>query len=137
MDEQFLEATISIRGVICDADGSVLVIYQTGEGGWELPGGRIRREESVRGCLRREIREETGLRVEIQAPVNAHSWRNRSGNGRFAVYYRCTTNDEGVTLSHEHTESAWVDESTAIARLSEPQATAVERALNRPSSSTV
>ncbi|WP_262178035.1 NUDIX hydrolase [Haloarcula laminariae] len=126
MSEPFLEATISIRGVIRRPDGAVLLVREADTGNWELPGGRIRPDEEVRNCLRREIREETGLSVRVHLPVKTYSWQNGSGEGRFAVYYRCTADDDGVTLSSEHTEATWADDETASARLSEPQWAAVE-----------
>ena len=131
MDEQFLTATISIRGVVCRPDGSVLTIRRSTDGGWELPGGRIHRGEAVLDCLDRELVEETGLDVSVHEPLKATAWQNDAGADRFAVYYHCTTDDRAVTLSDEHTESAWVDPETACERLSEPQATATERAVER------
>ena len=130
MDEQFLEATISIRGVIRRPDGTVLVIRRASDGGWELPGGRIHRNESVRDCLAREIDEETGLDVSVHNPVEATAWQNRSGRDRFAVYYRCTTDGTPVTLSDEHTDAEWVASAPARDRLSGPQATATARAVS-------
>ncbi|WP_277555879.1 NUDIX hydrolase [Halobaculum limi] len=130
MDEPFLEATISIRGVIRRSDGSVLVIRRASDDGWELPGGRIHRNESVRDCLVREIDEETGLDVSVHGPVEATAWQNRSGHGRFAVYYRCTTDTRSVTLSDEHTDAEWVGGAHARDRLSDPQAAATARAVS-------
>lgn len=129
MDEQFLEATISIRGVVCRPDETVLTIRRASDGGWELPGGRIRRYEAVTDCLDREIDEETGLNVTITNPVHAVSWQNGADRGRFAVYYHCVTDETAITLSDEHTEAEWVGNATVCERLSEPQATATARAV--------
>ena len=35
----------------------------------DLPGGRVENGESIRSALQREIDEETGLKVQIQEPV--------------------------------------------------------------------
>jgi 8-oxo-dGTP pyrophosphatase MutT (NUDIX family) len=120
MEEQFLRATISIRGVVCRDDETVLTLRRASDGGWELPGGRIHRAEPVEECLRREIAEETGLAVTVK----------RTGDDRFAVYYHCTTAGDAISLSPEHTASEWVPEAAALDRLSEPQAVATERALS-------
>jgi len=130
MDEPFLEATISIRGVVREPDAGVLVLRRASDGGWELPGGRIHRAESVTDCLRREIEEEAGLRVSVETPVHAVPWENTDGDDRFAVYYRCRTTSTDVQLSEEHTEATWVDESAVGERLSEPQTKATRRALD-------
>ncbi|QIO21989.1 NUDIX domain-containing protein [Haloarcula sp. JP-L23] len=131
MDEQFLEATVSVRGVVCRPDDRVLVLRRASNGGWELPGGRIRDGERVTDCLRREGSEETGLSVTVHHPVHAVSWHNEAGHGRLAVYYHCTTERADVTLSHEHTDFEWVSEAAARERLSDPQTTATCRALDR------
>jgi len=130
MDEPFLEATISIRGVVREPDAGVLVLRRASDGGWELPGGRIHKGESVPECLRREINEEAGLEISVGTPVHAVPWQNDDGNDRFAVYYRCTTTGTEVQLSDEHTEARWVDEPVAGRRLSEPQTRATNRALD-------
>jgi len=130
MDEAFLEATISIRGIVRRQDGAVLVVRRSSDGGWELPGGRIRRTEAVVDCLRREIREETDLSVSVRRPVHAVSWQNDADEDRFAVYYHCPTTDDGVTLSGEHTAAAWLDDVAAETRLSEPQAAATRAVID-------
>lgn len=48
-------------------------------GFWEIPGGRIRRGESVEACLRREVREETGLEVGELLGQTGEEWIDRFG----------------------------------------------------------
>jgi A/G-specific adenine glycosylase len=55
--------------VIRRADGHLLIAQRKPEamlgGLWEFPGGKCRPDESLPDCLRREIREELGLEIEI------------------------------------------------------------------------
>jgi 8-oxo-dGTP diphosphatase len=61
-----------MRPFACDSilieDGKVLLVLRGREpfkGEWALPGGRIEDDETAEECCRREMKEETGLDVEI------------------------------------------------------------------------
>ena len=128
MTDAPLRATISLRGVVLGPDGELLLVRRASDDGWELPGGRLEPHEDAVPGLTREIDEETSLDVGIDEPIHTVAWRNDADRGRFAVYYRCTTNSKQVSLSEEHTDHEWVTTTDATARLSDPQARAVERA---------
>jgi ADP-ribose pyrophosphatase YjhB (NUDIX family) len=49
-------------------DGRVLLLRQWHRDGWTLPGGLLNRGEDPAGAVVREIREETGLAVEVGLP---------------------------------------------------------------------
>lgn len=54
--------------VVRDAEGRVLLVLRANEpsrGVWSVPGGRIEAGESARDAAAREVREETGLDVEV------------------------------------------------------------------------
>lgn len=134
MTDVHLEATVSLRGVVCAPCGDVLLIRRASDGGWELPGGRLAPDEDAVEGVSREIVEETGLETDVGRPVHAVSWRNAADEGRFAVYYWCPPNGgridleagtDPVELSHEHTDYAWLPPETAFERLSDPQEYAV------------
>ena len=68
---------------IClDGDGHVLLgrrAHEPYRGRWDLPGGFLEEDEHPLDCLRRELREETGLAVEAGAFVGV--WIDRYGPG--------------------------------------------------------
>jgi ADP-ribose pyrophosphatase YjhB (NUDIX family) len=54
--------TVGVRGVVRDADGRVLLVRHTyGPPLWHLPGGGVKRRESLTDAVRRELREEVGI----------------------------------------------------------------------------
>lgn len=56
---------VCVVGLITDPADRLLLIKHRKRGGWELPGGKHDRGETWREAMRREMREETGLTVDI------------------------------------------------------------------------
>jgi len=57
-------------GIIPREEGKYLIAQRKGEplvldGKWEFPGGKIRPGETLKECLRRELREEHGVEVVV------------------------------------------------------------------------
>ncbi len=73
------------------------------KGEWWFPGGRIRRGESLEQTLRREIKEETGLKLKSYKLVNVYS-RVFPERHDIAIVYLCKCEDGEVVLNSEHSE---------------------------------
>src|SRR6516162_3759470 len=57
---------VSVMAWIEDSDQNILLVRQAaGLKLWTLPGGKVKRGESLLKALKREVHEETGLRVQI------------------------------------------------------------------------
>lgn len=77
---------LSVLAWIEDAFGHVLMVKQTrGKKSWSFPGGKVSRFESLTAALQREIKEETGLTVEVAAPVDIY---DRSSKASVAILFR-------------------------------------------------
>jgi 8-oxo-dGTP diphosphatase len=60
--------TVAVAAIVFDADGRVLAIERgkpPGVGLWSLPGGKQEPGETLKQAVVREVREETGLEVEV------------------------------------------------------------------------
>src|ERR1700730_8286936 len=59
------------------AKGVLLVRQATGSKLWTFPGGKVKRSESLMKALKREVHEETGLRVQIGSLLGVLDWRDK------------------------------------------------------------
>lgn len=102
---------IGIHGVISER-GRLLVLKRAPEmryrpGSWDLPGGHLETGEGIEECLRREVREETGLRVEIDRLLGVH----KAGGPYVQALYACRATETVGDLTlreHEHVDARWV-----------------------------
>lgn len=63
---------VAVGGILTGPDGRLLVVRRgnpPGQGLWTVPGGRIEPGERMRDAVVREVREETGLEVEVEGIV--------------------------------------------------------------------
>ncbi len=74
---------------------------------WGPPGGRLSKLEDPIAGLRREVYEETGLKIEVLEPVT--TWFGKFNKRLLlSIDYLCCTKDERVALSPEHTDFRWL-----------------------------
>ena len=117
--------------VIVDHEWRVAVVVLSG--GAYLPGGGIEGEESVEEALRREVREETGLEVEILSGKGIARqyvpWRGRVVN-KIGHYFLCRPGAQGAATEADHLLEWWPG-SRAIRELTHPsQQWMVQRSLS-------
>ena len=56
-----------------NAAGEVLLVRRIDDGNWELPGGRVEVGETVGAAVVREVREESGISIELTALSGVYS----------------------------------------------------------------
>lgn len=108
MEQKIINAS---KGLIL-RKGKALILQRshyddTFAGTWEFPGGKLEFGERLEDCLRREIREETRLEVEIERLLYANTFLTHPWRQVVVVTYLCRAEEGEVLLSKEHTGYRW------------------------------
>lgn len=112
-----LECFIGQKAFI-EKDGKLLILHDP-QMGFDLPGGKIiDGETDIPKSLKREVREETNLEIEVGSPfatwffiIPINSGHRSAGKKIFSVGYKCTYLSGKITLSSEHDWYKWVDKN--------------------------
>lgn len=110
---------VAAKAVVIDDQGRVLVVreartYDEGTkiGKYGLPGGRLNLGESYNDGLHREVKEETGLKVEALYPIYVGEWHpviKDVPHQIIAIFTVCKAKSTDVKLSTEHDDFKWLD----------------------------
>jgi 8-oxo-dGTP diphosphatase len=103
-------APIQVAAAVICCDGCYLITRRKPgthlEGLWEFPGGKRERGETLEDCLRREVREELGVKISEPVLFQAvrHDYPDKSVELHF---FRCTIESGGSQLV-EGADLKWV-----------------------------
>ena len=120
MSEKKTRFHITVKG-ICVYNGKTLIMKRVrpstdGLGYWELPGGGLEYGETPHEALKRELREETGLKIKIIKPIYTFT-AIREDYQTVGIGFLAIPEDDHVHISEEHTDYKWVNEEELKATL--------------------
>jgi 8-oxo-dGTP diphosphatase len=109
---------VSASAVVLNKEGKLLVVKRAEDdnflpGTWELPGGGVDFLEEPRVGVRRELKEECGIDVDVLHPLTEFSFVMPTEEGEkhtVEIIYLCLLSDDSppVSLSFEHSDYKWV-----------------------------
>jgi len=107
-----------VRALVRDGAGRVALVRNRWSDGWVLPGGKLESGEAPRDAAVRELREETGLSVTVERPLEVVEqtfvYGGDSVSGAFVVFEAHAADAElGDDLGADETEirdARWFDE---------------------------
>lgn len=115
MDIKIFAATrafVNYKGKILILRESTKYLDGTNSSKYDVAGGRIQPGERFDESLLREVKEETGLDVEIKKPFFVNEWRPVVRGEQWqiiATFFECITKSGKVTLSEDHDKFEWID----------------------------
>ena len=97
---------VGAMALIQDDQGRILLLEHTyrRQVPWGLPGGWLKHAESPETGLAREVMEETGLRVRVEALLAAEFW----GDTQLDLLFKCSVESGMYRASDETGRHAWL-----------------------------
>lgn len=106
------KAFISCRGRVLILRESAKYEEGANSGRYDVVGGRIKPGQRFDESLRREVEEETGLKIAIQEPFFVNEWRPVVKNEQWqivGIFFRCISESDKVSLSQDHDKFLWIE----------------------------
>lgn len=109
-----MKHNLTVKAIIRRGDGKILIVKRSADddhrpGIWETAGGGVEEGVSPQDALKREIREETGLEVEVGEPFNVFNFVKDNGDKKIGITFLCDYLSGEVRLSEEHSDWQWID----------------------------
>lgn len=118
---------VAVGGITEDKDGNILLV-KTYHGGWVYPGGQVEVGENLIDALTREIKEESGIDVEVSYLIGIYSntVKNKGYNGvkevptKVMMDYVCRPVGGELCSSDETSDSCWVPKDKVLDMIEAP-----------------
>ena len=93
---------VSVKAIIED-DGRYLVLKNENKE-WDLPGGKLIEEQTIHENLRREVKEETNLDIEVKDLIYVDLHKINKTSVLIVIFNVKINSTEPIIISHEHFE---------------------------------
>lgn len=118
---------IAAAGVVTNDQDEILLV-KTHNAGWVFPGGQVEVGENLIETVQREIREESGIEVEVGEVfcIASNTAKNKGFNGvkeiptKLMLDFVCKEKGGSITTSDENSETAWVPRDKVLSLIQTP-----------------
>lgn len=119
--------SVSVAGIVVRDDGRILAVQRRDNAHWEPPGGVLELGETFEAGVRREVAEETGVRVDVERLTGAYKNLNL---GVVALVFRCSPVAGAPTTTDESQRVQWLTTDEVRDRMAPAYAVRVLDALS-------
>lgn len=118
---------VAVGGIVEDTKNNILLV-KTQHGGWVFPGGQVEVGENLLDALVREVKEESGIDIEIEnligvySNTGVHKWYDGVTDvpTKLMLDYVCKPISGELTTSIETSEVEWVNKDQVLELITAP-----------------
>ncbi len=126
--KQFPTHIVAVDGIIENENNEILLVKHRHHGVYTVPGGQVEIGENLIDALRREIKEETGVMVEVNKLIcvssNTCTYQGYNGYGTIPTKvmfgFTCKYLGGELCTSDETSETLWVDKAKVLDYITVP-----------------
>ncbi|MEO4054677.1 NUDIX hydrolase [Solibacillus sp. CAU 1738] len=118
---------VAVGGIVENEQGEILLV-KTIHGGWVFPGGQVEIGENLIEALVREVKEESGIDIEVIhllsviSNTGTHKWHDGITDvpTKLMLDFVCKYKRGDLCTSEETTASSWVTKEKVLDYISAP-----------------
>ncbi|BFH14276.1 NUDIX hydrolase [Paenibacillus melissococcoides] len=118
---------VAVGGIVENEQGHILLV-KTQHEGWVFPGGQVEAGENLIDALCREIKEESGIDVEVSRLIGVYSntgtykWHDGVTDvpTKLMLEYTCTAVGGQLSTSEEISDVRWLAKEHVLDLIAEP-----------------
>jgi 8-oxo-dGTP diphosphatase len=126
--KQFPTHIVTVDGVIENEKNEILLVKSRKSGTYTVPGGQVEVGENLIDALKREIREESGVEVEVGKLMcissNTGTYQGYNGYGliptKVMFGFVCKYISGELQVSDETSETIWVEKEKVLNLITNP-----------------
>lgn len=120
--KQFPTHIVAVDGIIENDNNEILLVKHRYHGVWTVPGGQVEVGENLIDALKREVKEEAGINVEVNKLIcvssNTCTYQGYNGYGiiptKVMFGFTCKYINGELCTSDETSETCWVPKNKVL-----------------------